>query len=234
MLNELCNLQKEDRLGFVVNEETKSLWNIQLNMLQKLLDVCKKYNLKIYASGGTMLGAVRHQGYIPWDDDIDMDMLREDYDKLVQIAPKEFESPYFFQCAYTENGYYRGHAQLRFDNTAQILPNDIYRKFNQGIFIDIFVVDGVPEDVNIKCKLFEKSQQILSFLWLRKYHYNQNLNPLFYIKSYIRMGRYSVYSDLKLYSMFEDLFRKYTYQNCKEVGLLTFMPWDENTYYKYC
>jgi lipopolysaccharide cholinephosphotransferase len=72
---------------------------IQLLLLQELLKVCNEHNLKIFAAYGTLLGAIRHKGFIPWDDDIDMDMLRPDYDKLVSIAPKAFQPPLFFQEA---------------------------------------------------------------------------------------------------------------------------------------
>lgn len=70
---------------------------IQLLLLQELLKVCNEHNLKIFAAYGTLLGAIRHKGFIPWDDDIDMDMLRPDYDKLVSIAPKAFQPPFFFK-----------------------------------------------------------------------------------------------------------------------------------------
>lgn len=91
------NLDKEIRQGYEISSEMKKVWNVQMKLLKKLLEVCDKHHLKIWADGGTLLGTVRDHGYIPWDDDIDMVMLREDYDKLLEIAPKEFEEPFFFQ-----------------------------------------------------------------------------------------------------------------------------------------
>lgn len=139
------NLDKEIRDGYEVSSEMKKIWDIQTKMVKKLLEVCDKYNLKVWADGGTLLGTVRHHGYIPWDDDIDMVMLREDYDKLLEVAPKEFEEPFFFQDVYTDKKYPRGHAQLRYNGTAAILPYDINCPFNQSIFIDIFVCDLLPK-----------------------------------------------------------------------------------------
>ena len=106
-------LNEEVRCGYTVTKQMKEVWAVELDMLEKLLSVCKKHDIKIFASGGTMLGAVRHQGFIPWDDDIDMMMFRDDYEKLCKVAQEEFEYPYFFQTEYTDVGSLRGHAQLR-------------------------------------------------------------------------------------------------------------------------
>lgn len=140
------NLDKEIRNGYEISSEMKKVWDIQIKMVKKLLEVCTKYNLKVWADGGTLLGTVRHHGYIPWDDDIDMVMLREDYDKLLQVAPKEFEEPFFFQDVYTDKSYPRGHSQMRYNGTTAILPGDINCPFNQSIFIDIFVYDLLPKN----------------------------------------------------------------------------------------
>ena len=135
-------LEEEIRCGYTVTRKMKKVWAVELDLLNELLRVCNKYNIKIFASGGTMLGAVRHKGFIPWDDDIDMGMLRKDYDKLCKIANKEFQYPYFFQTNYTDPGTLRGHAQLRNSNTTSFLQNEGSEySFNQGIFIDIFPMD---------------------------------------------------------------------------------------------
>lgn len=125
----------------------ESVWAEQLKLLEKLLEVLNKHNIPYFASGGTLLGAVRHSGFIPWDDDIDIMMLREDYDRLCAVAQSEFEPPFFFQTFYTDKGYFRGHAQLRNSLTTAALPCEALKvPFNQGIFIDIFPLDSVPDD----------------------------------------------------------------------------------------
>ncbi|MBR1539883.1 MAG: LicD family protein [Clostridia bacterium] len=141
------NLEEVVDCGFTITSKRKRVWQIELEMFQELDRVCKKYHLKFFADSGTLLGTIRHQGFIPWDDDMDFVMLREDYNKLLKVAEKEFKEPFFFQTAYSDKGYYRGHAQIRNSNTTGILPyegNNV--SFHQGIFIDIFPLDFVSKN----------------------------------------------------------------------------------------
>ena len=77
------NLNEEIIDGHLVIEEDKKLWAVEMDLAEKLLNVCKKHDLKIWAEGGTLLGAVRHKGFIPWDNDMDFVMMRDDYEKLI-------------------------------------------------------------------------------------------------------------------------------------------------------
>lgn len=158
------NLESEIRRGYYITEDMKKVWTVQMDLLKKLLDVCNKYQLRIWADGGTLLGTIREHGYIPWDDDIDMAMLRDDYDKLVEIAPQEFNHPYFFQCGYTEKVFPRGHAQLRKDGTTAILPYPQFLDTHQGIFIDIFPYDAIPDDPEMQDSLIDERNERMSTL----------------------------------------------------------------------
>ena len=164
----MINLEAETRCGYLITTEMKSVWNVQLKLLQKLLDVCKKYNLKIWADSGTLIGTIRHKGYIPWDDDIDMIMMRDDYDKLISVCQDEFKDTYFLQTAYSEKApYSHGHAQLRMNGTTAILSGNEHMNIHLGIFIDIFVLDNVPEDNNEMRKMALSIMKYQSPLILR-------------------------------------------------------------------
>ncbi|MBR1621497.1 MAG: LicD family protein, partial [Prevotella sp.] len=89
-------LKEEVRCDYKITREMKELWAIELDLYMELKRVCNKFNLKFAADSGTLLGAIRHNGFIPWDDDMDFSMPREDYEKLCEIAPKEFAPPYYF------------------------------------------------------------------------------------------------------------------------------------------
>lgn len=140
--------EAEERCGHLVTTQMKEIWAIELDLLNEFIRVCSKYNLKWFADSGTLLGAVRHQGFIPWDDDLDVSMLRRDYDKLCEVAPTEFKHPYFWATAITNRGVTRGYAQLQNDLTTAIELSHMEKKFtfHQGIFLDIFPLDNVPLD----------------------------------------------------------------------------------------
>lgn len=82
-------LKEENRDGYIVSPLMKKVWSVELDLLSELDRVCKKYDIKYYAAFGTLLGAVRNKGFIPWDDDIDVCMLRDDYARLKEVAKDE-------------------------------------------------------------------------------------------------------------------------------------------------
>lgn len=149
-------LEEEVRCDYTVTKDIKEVWAIEIDLLMQLDEVCKKHNLKYYITDGTMLGTVRHKGFIPWDDDIDVTMFRDDYEKLLKVAETEFKYPYFLQTEYSDPGCLRGHAQLRNSATTGILKTEEGKfKFNQGLFLDVFVMDNVIDDK----KLYEQQKK---------------------------------------------------------------------------
>lgn len=136
----------EERCGYTVSADMKKIWAVELDLLAQVMHVCQHYSIPYYVDGGTLLGAIRHDGFIPWDNDIDLVMLRDDYDRFCQIAPQQFQDPYFFQTEETDPGSMRGHIQIRNSETTAILAGERTGrfKFNQGVFIDIFPLDEVP------------------------------------------------------------------------------------------
>ena len=140
-------LRSEIRGDEFISSWTKEIWAIELDMLYKFMNICNKHNLKWWVDGGALLGAVRHKGFIPWDDDIDVFMMREDYNKFIDIAKTEITGNYFLQTDWTDETWFC-HAKMRRTDTTAVLDKDLSVKFdfNQGIFIDIFPFDNVPDN----------------------------------------------------------------------------------------
>ncbi len=129
---------------FFVDERRKKLWALNIDLLLEVGRVCRKYNLNYYLIGGALIGAVRHHGFIPWDDDIDIAMPRKDYEIFLQHFD-EFKSPYFLQTPYTDDGYFFAHARLRNSNTTFIQRPFCYCNYNMGVFVDILPLDNFQE-----------------------------------------------------------------------------------------
>lgn len=160
----------ETRCGYYISPEMKKVWAVELDLLAKVMEVCQKYDIKYFANSGTLLGAARHNGMIPWDDDIDLMMKRDDYDKFCQVAKIEFQFPYFFQTEETDPGSLRGHVQIRNSLTTGILKGELEadKTFNQGIFLDIFPYDYFPDD-DLEEARFRKHLSRLKNRYLRMY-----------------------------------------------------------------
>lgn len=162
-------LETEVRCGTKVDKRLKKIWEKELDLLQELLRVCKKYDIKVCAYAGTLLGAVRHKGFIPWDDDMDMCLERKEFNRLLEIAPYEFKEPYFLQTAKSDTKYFCGYARLRNSNTTGIIKWNNSKDYNNGIYIDIFVLDGMPDN-NLRLKLLLLKRKVIE-IFLKSYYY---------------------------------------------------------------
>lgn len=138
------------------NVQLQELKNVELEILKEFIIVCKKLNLKYFISDGTLIGVVRHKGFIPWDDDIDVRMLREDYEVFIREGQKYLPEHLFVQTHYTDNGYINNFAKIRNSNTAFIEKTVINFDMNHGAFIDIFPIDNAPAENEIKKYNFKK------------------------------------------------------------------------------
>lgn len=146
--------RREIRSGFEVSEMMKRAWAAQMEVLQVIADICRENNLQYFADWGTLLGAVRHKGFIPWDDDIDICLKREDYNRLVEILPGQL--PYGFVLAgmyakteRLQQAAYVPHMRVIADETLWNF-NDYMRYFHgfpyQRVGLDIFPLDYMPFD----------------------------------------------------------------------------------------
>lgn len=140
-------LKEEVRDGFLVTGRRKQLWAMELEMIEEFQRICARNGLTYYAVGGTLLGAVRHGGFIPWDDDVDLAMPREDFEKFIAAAKNELNEKYFLQTPDTDPGYYYGHLKIRMNGTTCIRRSEWPHRmpFHQGAFIDVFPLDAVPD-----------------------------------------------------------------------------------------
>ena len=113
--------------------------------LQEVDRVCEKLGITYFLVGGSMLGALRHQGFIPWDDDTDVGMLRHDYDRFVREAPALLSSGYFVQLPETDPHIHFVYARLRKEGYDYITAYNEDKDFNKGIWVDIFPFDAMPK-----------------------------------------------------------------------------------------
>ena len=127
-------------------EILKKVRNTQLEIAKEIRRVCEENHISYFLAHGTFLGAVRHKGFIPWDDDMDMGMLRQDYEKFCRIAPEKLKPEFCLQNWYTEPNYGLPFAKVMKRNTVYLENKKTRRLANNGIYVDIFPYDYAPED----------------------------------------------------------------------------------------
>ena len=156
----------------------RTLQLVELKILLEIKRVCEIHNINYFLIGGTLLGTIRHQGFIPWDDDIDIGMLRQDYDRFQEVFPKVSKTEYSFETYNTDKGWAATFGKVRLRNTRyrETACEDVLE--NNGIWVDVFPFDNIPNDnwrkqcQNLIINIIE------STLWF-KYRYQYQKSPRF-------------------------------------------------------
>lgn len=215
------NIDPELRCGHYITSDIKKLWAIELNLLNQLKLICDKHNIKYFAANGTLLGAVRHQGFIPWDDDIDVYMLIDDYEKFTTIAAQELKdsTTYYLQVMH-------GMTRIRDNRTTAITGGDLNKlkddsEHNCGIFIDIFPLHYIYDN-----KLLRIAQKFtLRFFQRIGVGYKKNLllrtNPrkywsFLFSRAFLLWNIFSIFYGYEQYLSFQ----KRSFAMCKYSNLV--------------
>ncbi|MPM21164.1 hypothetical protein SDC9_67607 [bioreactor metagenome] len=133
-------------------QQLRQLQLIQLEMLLEVDRICTQHSIRYSIDGGTLLGAVRHGGFIPWDDDIDLIMTRKEYEKFFEVCRTALDTERFFLQEHRTDPHYRvGYSRLRRKHTVYIRAGHEGMNYHTGVLIDIFVLDNVPDAKSLRC-----------------------------------------------------------------------------------
>lgn len=230
--------EDEVRDGFYVSGIVKRSWAAQLEVLERIDAVCKKHNIKWFADCGTLLGAVRHGGFVPWDDDLDICMLRDDYNRFIKVAQDELPQGYVLLNIETEEGYYE--LLSRVTNGRRINVDDEfleeYHGFPYVAGIDIFPLDFVApneDDENLRKEICK----IVMGLAADINEENENLPEALEYLSQIEIMcgvKFDRSKPMKkqLHQLLVNLFSLYSRQEASEVVLMPYWLKDNSHKYK--
>ena len=206
---------------FVISEKRKAVWAVELKIMDEIDRICRKYDIKYFLAGGSMIGAARHNGFIPWDDDIDVGMSRTDYERFLEICKNELPSHYHLQTNKTDKGYVTMHAKIRDCNTTAIRKAEwlVGATFNQGIFVDVVPFDNIPDNLIIR----RLHYYVITFLVkiLRRHLYFKQLERTSWKSHIVRMMGNAVFlftTPNKISRLNERVVKSYQKKKTKYIG----------------
>ena len=222
----MINLEKETICGYDVSAKMKRIWAMELDMVDKFVSVCQEHNLNYMIMGGTMLGAVRHKGFIPWDNDIDILMPRKDFNKFLEIGPSCFQAPLFFQTPVTEQSrFFCTFVKIRNENGTAATREDYESGINCGIFIDVFCLDEIPDQPIKRKWYFRRLNEIAK---MQRFALNKPLKKglVNSLKHYLQRLAYRFFfhspNAATLFSLYQKEAGKYAGTNCSQVAHMAF------------
>lgn len=237
-----------------LNENLRKLQLTQLEILKVIDNFCKENNIKYSLYAGSLLGAVRHKGFIPWDDDLDICMPRSDYDRFIKLWMEHGPKGYLLQNKETESGFTQSFTKIRKDHTTFLQEMDRKGKYHTGIFVDVFPIDRMPDEgirkkiFNFRCMLYQlytrefvppkegRSVRFLSAALLKavpvkkRKKYREKL--LYQITEYnadhsLSTAAIETMASLKI-RFPEDMLDEYTYLKFEDAEFMCFRKWDEH------
>ena len=223
-------LRPEIRNDYQITEKQKKVWLIELDLLRKFDSLCKANGIRYFAAFGTLLGAVRHGGFIPWDDDLDVWVPREDYERLLKVGDEQIQPPYFLQTPLNDEDYYSAFARFRNSNTTGIMVSR-HNKCNNGIYMDVFPLDGTCESSPIQ---YFKVEWI-KFMNIVAHAYAFNINPSRITRTIhdILHLPFISYDLRKTYRRVNALASRKSWEASEHVGMVVYTPkYRNNAYFK--
>ena len=154
-------MQKEEKTTFTP-ETLRKLQLVEMKALDEVKRICEMHDLKYFLIAGNLIGAIRHKGFIPWDDDIDIGMMRSDYDKFIEYCKIDLDKEHFFlQTPSTEKGSADFElARIRINGTKYVETHRKGLSIHDGIFVEVFPYDDLPDN-NLRCRIYGDSFRLL-------------------------------------------------------------------------
>ena len=216
----------ETRCDFYIEPTMKRVWAVEMEVLSQVIRVCEKYGIPYLAAYGTLLGAIRHKGYIPWDDDIDIALKRADYQKLLKVLPEELPEGYVVESYYNVNDHQQPAAAVM--NTRYILTDKkIIQKFYGCPYIcgiDIYPIDYIPDDLeeqNLQRQLYG----IILSVALNFCKYEAEGSLAEYVSEIEQLCRVSLHYDSslrqQLFLLADQIAGMYNESECKECTIIS-------------
>ena len=191
--SQYLNYSNKTDEAFMEDINLKRIQQIEYDMLKDIAHFCDQNNIEYFITGGTLLGAIRHGGFIPWDDDIDIGMDLKNYKKFLRIARDSFPKKYFIQNFKTEKKYNYAWTKIRLNGTTFMDARMTNFEIHSGVFIDIFLYNGISD--NKICRITQTIAARIQRVLLRKFYYlecdvtNPHSNAIYYIlPEFLRRG----------------------------------------------
>ncbi len=201
---------------YELTEYDKKMQKVYLELWEEFDRVAKEYNLRYFLFNGTLIGAARHKGFIPWDDDFDICMPRKDYDRLQYELSDKFREPFFFQSPLSDPTHFNGLNRLRKSDTTMILRYDYGHPCNNGVYMDIYPIDNLPNGEGARKRLYKKAKL---FRQLFYYHVYGCLKPAQKVQPKMTLKQrgvrtlskvlFSLFDEKRLYNYFQRKLGKY-------------------------
>lgn len=146
----------------------KKVQKLNIMIYKDFAAACKKHGIKFFAISGTAIGALRHKGFIPWDDDIDIVLLRDEYEKFISIFDEELSDKYYLMGPEFEHGYYNLKPHMVLKDTVFVTDMAWAAGYRPGFFLDLFIYDNIPTDEK-ELRSYARACKLYTVLWFA-YH----------------------------------------------------------------